>query len=121
MCETGFPEPDMVTVVKPDVVEEGAWFTVTGTDTPGGGLRGSTEERSFRGTEVDPAELLSELVPSLSFVDGTVGWGTWCFCQQYTFLTYVYIYMLNGMMNAELLMKDATWRMNTRCLNPNNQ
>ena len=24
VCETGFPEPDMVTVVKPDVVEVGA-------------------------------------------------------------------------------------------------
>ena len=86
VCETGFPEPDMVTVVKPDVVEAGAWLTVRGTETPGGGWSGSTEERSFRGTEVDPAELLSELVPSLSFVDGTVGWGTWCFCWQYTFL-----------------------------------
>ena len=37
VCETGFPEPDMVTVVKPEVVEVGAWLTVRGTDTPGGG------------------------------------------------------------------------------------
>lgn len=81
VCDTGLPVPDMVTVVKPDDVELVAWFIVRGTDTPGGGWSGSTEDRSFLGTLVDMAELLSELVPSLSFVDGTVGWVTWCFCK----------------------------------------
>ena len=84
MCDTGLPVPDMVTVVKPDDVELVAWFTVRGTDTPGGGWSGSTEDRSFLSTLVDMAELLSELVPSLSFVDGTVpGWvGGFCGCKQ---------------------------------------
>ena len=77
--DTGLPVPDMVTVVNPDDVEAVDWFTDGGTGTPGGGWSGSTEDRSFRCTAVDTAELVSELVPSLSLVDGTVGWVTWCF------------------------------------------
>lgn len=65
--------PDMVTVVNPDDIEAVDWFTVGGTGTPGGGWSGSTEDSSFRCTAVDTAELLNELVPSLSFVDVTVG------------------------------------------------
>lgn len=78
MCDTGLPVPDMVTVVKPDDAVLEAWFMI-GTVTPGGGWRGSTEDRSLLVTLVTAAELFSELVPSLSFVAGPEGCTTWCF------------------------------------------
>ena len=65
----------MVTVVKPDDEVLEAWFMI-GTVTPGGGLTGSTEEKSLLVTLVAAVELFSELVPSLSFVAGPEGCNT---------------------------------------------
>lgn len=66
--------------MKLDVVEEGVWLIVRGIEILGGGWSGFIEERLFRGIEVDLVVLFSELVLSLFFVDGIVGWGIWCFC-----------------------------------------